>query len=347
MKILLTTDFHIGFRPKSHVTPRSAKLYEEMVYDIAVAASSYEADLKINLGDLFDKYSNSEEVILQGAHAVEGYEFVMSGNHDVRNIHGSTSSLELLSQMRPGVRFTHAGPEICQYAGNGFQFTACCHYFTQAEFEAAIRKACGMIRHNKLDMLLLHCNVGDGHGEEIVGDQSSLYLTSELQELVSERFDFVFVGHEHVRRKVKNNIFILGNHFPLSFGEMSDRWVHVLDTETKEIEKIKVFDVSRSYRQISAADLINSASELDLEGECYFLEVDGEIKPEERPELSKALVTVWKNNCYTLLALKNNVTISGGKGKAKKQSSSAMDFMAYLTQQVEQAGFEEELKEVQ
>jgi hypothetical protein len=346
VKILFSTDFHIGFRPKSHVTSRSARLYEEAVLEAATAIKDIPANLRVNLGDLFDKYSNSESVILDAKYAVEGYDIVMSGNHDVRNIYDSTSSLELLAAMRPNVYFTHQGAKWNQTEFGDFRILTCCHYFTQGLFEEAIRSVCDQRRDSKKEILLLHCNVGDGHGEDIVADQSSLYLTSELQELVSSRFDLVLVGHEHVRRRVKDNLIVLGNHFPLSFGEMADRFVHVLDTTTMELEKIKVFDVSKSLKQISAGDLMNCEGMMELGGgDICFVEVDGEIKPEQRAYLSKALVNLWKHNDDSLLAVRNNVTISAGK-KQSKTSTSASDFMTFLAEQVEEAGFAEEMKEL-
>lgn len=343
-RIVFTTDFHIGFRPKSHVTQKSALAYQGAVLSTALACNEEPADHRINLGDLFDKYSNPESVILDAREVVKDYDWVLSGNHDVRNIEGSVSSLDVLEHSGVNVAFTHQEANWETRWVGGVTFHALCHYYSQGEFEAAVRSVCQHVKAGS-DVLLLHCNVGDGHGNEVEADQSSLYLTSELQDLVSKTFRWVLVGHEHVRRVVKPNLIILGNHFPLSFGEIGEKYIHVLDTETMELEAKTIYNEPKVM--IDAQDLIRCEGVVNLSNETDFVEITGTIQPDERPELSRALICLWRNNTDQLLAVRNNVEVLGAPAAKRRSASAGQDFVSYLRQQVEEAGFGEELEELE
>lgn len=348
MKILLTTDFHIGFRPKSHVTTASAAAYQAEVKERALRASAYEAqaEARYNLGDLFDKFTNSEAVIADGIEVAKHYDLVLSGNHDVRNIEGSVSSIQIAERAGCKVAFTHAGLGSVPFHKGGVEFTALCHCYTQGDFEAAVRRASEAQDPCAARVLLLHCNIGDGHGSEVEADQSSLYLTEELQDLVCENFDLVLVGHEHNKRTVtrpgkKGRIEILGNHFPLSFGEMCDKFIHVLDTDTMELEAVKVWDSRYGYAQLRYSELFEDRPV--KWADTQFLEITGQVKQEDKPALARAITQLWKSHPH-LLAVKNSTEVIGADRKAEVRK--AVDFTSYLREEVVKAGYEEELKEI-
>ena len=349
MKLRLITDTHIGFRPKSHVTLKSASLYEQQVFDRAVDASGFTQMLArkvVHLGDLFHKHSNPEPVISQGADLVEVCDLVMSGNHDIRNREGSVSSLELLANLgHESIMFTHADERLHLYEGENFRGIFLCHYYTQEQFEAAIREAVQKKHPDRPNLLFLHCNVGDGHGEVVADEQSSLYLTTELQKLVSDAFDAVFVGHEHNHRIVRKNIYILGNHFPLSFGEMVDKYVWDVEIDGPDvvITPVKVWDKEQNYRQIEVDELLSLG---DLEMTAQFVEIVGEVKAEDKSALSRQILRLWKANEATLLSVRDaaQTIVSEAQGRAKITSS--MTFIERLQEESKAAGFEAEFEEI-
>lgn len=349
MKLRLITDTHIGFRPKSHVTLKSAGLYEETVFERALqAAESDSPRIVYHLGDLFHRHSNPEPVIAKGNQLIRLCNLVMSGNHDIRNRQGSLSSLEFLDFIGiDGLVFTHSqqGPVVF---GPGFQsanFLFLCHYYTQEQFESAIREAVQKKHPDRPNLLFLHCNVGDGHGEVVADEQSSLYLTTELQKLVSDAFDAVFVGHEHNHRIVRKNIYILGNHFPLSFGEMVDKYVWDVEIDGPDvvITPVKVWDKEQNYRQIEVDELLSLG---DLEMTAQFVEIVGEVKAEDKSALSRQILRLWKANEATLLSVRDaaQTIVSEAQGRAKITSS--MTFIERLQEEAKAAGFEAEFEEI-
>lgn len=336
MKVLLATDFHVGFKPKSHVTTASAQRWAgaslQQARDVSLKGES-----RIMLGDMFDKYSNPESVIQAGREIVGCYGLVLSGNHDVHNIEGAVGSLQLIADER--VHFTHEHDSCVTHVfhGDSAEFTALCHYYTQAQFEQALRKACDKVSvHPSPKYLLLHCNVGNGY-EEVTEGSASLYLTDELRELAEGAFDRILVGHEHNARKVSEKTQILGNHFPLSFGQMTDKFVWWLDTETNELAPEKVWD-SKQFASVPYSALAG----MDKSG-LQFIEVTGTVTAEEHASLLKEIVKTWKE-CDWLLGIRNKTTVHTAADA--KPISRTMNFAELLRGQIEAAGYKDLLDEL-
>lgn len=347
MDVFFSTDLHIGFRPKSNVTTASAAAYQQTVYENALEFSEFCAKSKASfiLGDLFDKFSNSERIIAQGMDVVSPYSGVMTGNHDIKNIEGSVSSAQLLASTGK-MFYTHGTePQFVLYEVEDTDFYFCCHYYTQDLFEQAVNQAVEKAKaQGRKSVLMLHANVGDGYTGEVHGEDCTLFLTEALQKKVMSAFDLILVGHEHnkrvvTRKNAKGKIVILGNHFPLSFGEMVNKYVHTLDLATMELTEHLVWDASREYLELSASEVIGK----DVEVPCQFAEIVGNIAPEQKPLLAKAITTIWKNS-PRLLALRNKTEVIGETKKAGAQRTP--DFVSYLKEELVKAGFESELQEI-
>lgn len=350
MKILLGTDFHVGFRPKQHVTTRSAEAYEAAVLEMANELAVIPADLRIALGDVFHRYSNPETVVDQGHALLTNFHYVMCGNHDLRNNVDTLSSLQLIARLGDTTRilFTQGPVSRHTYVEGGLELTFLCHYYSQADFEAAVRSACQDVgRISEKAVLFLHCNVGDGHGKGIDAEQSSLYLTEELQDLVVEHFDLILVGHEHNHRIVKDKIVVLGNHFPLSFGEMTEKYAWILDSETLELSPVLVWSRNR-YLQMTPAQLVESC-EVPLHPEIQFVDIQGELPLSQRAEAARAMMKLWKTN-PDLLAVRNETEVVGVAGYDKntevRGERSSMNFMDRVRDEVGLAGFQKEMQEL-
>lgn len=335
MKVTFFSDPHLGFRPKSHVTTASAKRYQEAVSEAAWNAVARKQGHLICLGDLFHHHSNKEAVIQEGAAILRECYLSLNGNHDALNVAGSVSSFDLAFEMTDSTvtAFTH---KKGNYA-SAFPFWTCCHYFTQEDFEQAVRSACeDAAPVEGYKYLLLHCNVGEGHGQEVEKDGHSLYLTEELQDLVSKTFTRVFVGHEHVARTCKGNIHIVGNTIPLSFGEMADRYVWHLDTETNKLEKETILSINERFEQISYQAAVLPSR--------WWIEVVGSHPVEKRAEINQWIAGMWKEHPH-LLSIKNSVEFTGAS-PLKEKRESFIDLRSAVLSAARDAGFEKELEEL-
>lgn len=350
MKIGLMTDPHVGFRPKSHVTSSSAARYQQEVLDRALEEADRLPATRFLLGDLFDKSMNPEHIIDNGAELASKFAVVMSGNHDVTNREGTVSSLELLGRRgslgKTEVVFTHDGSQFRRIQA-GADFFFLCHYYTQAQFEEAVRAACEAENdpEGRKRVLCLHCNVGDGHGTEVTGEQSSLYLTDELQKLVCEHFGLILVGHEHNHRVVRKKIWILGNHYPLGFDQMVTKHIWILDTETLEMTSIPCWDPKHSYVELSVGDLLDGVKPHEAGAE--FIRLTGEAPAQKRAEIAAAVTQLWKSDddCV-LMAVRNDIVIHGGVASPAEVRRGSMNFAERLEAEAEAAGFAAEYEEL-
>lgn len=340
MKIRFCTDFHLGATLRQHTNSKSQQRLREKLYESALDIVTGQ-EAVVMLGDLFDKHSNKEDIVLQGITVASQCTYVLAGNHDQINIDGSVGSLTLVAETSNGVVLNpHPGKGFVDnrsLGGTGITFIP--HCYTQELFEKSIRAALKVA--SKRDILCLHCNVGTGHGHEIESEGSSLYLTPELEKLVCDAFEYVLVGHEHVGYQRKNLI-VLGNHFPVSFGEIADRFVYEFDTKTRKFAKIKVFDAAAEFETITVEEFMSA--EGDMESACSFVEVAGEILPEDAAKLHRYLLKFWRNNEESLLAVRNSVvTHQADRVKKKVKIESLRDT---LEREAAAAGFMEELEEL-
>lgn len=361
MKIMFATDFHLGRVNRSHTSSRSQKAYKEALYSAAMEIGDIEADFKVCLGDLFDKHTNSEDIINQGIDVASKFDYTLCGNHDVLNVADKCSSFDIVKRAlsngslmyrNEGTRaeFDNLNVEVsenCQV-----RFFSLGHYFTQELFKQSLenctefKNGFSKSKYDKvINILLLHCNVGDGYGEEIESEGSSLYLTSELQNYVKENYDYVFVGHEHVASR-KGNIIVMGNSFPVHFGEIdSDRHVYFLDIDDKGNSKVTsevIYSYKDSYEVIACEELMASNGQIVFDKP--FALIEGSLDVELRPELARAIIAFWKLNESSLLAVKNGVEITSNK-KAKAKAKD-VDIKTALIESAKKAGFYKELEEL-
>lgn len=316
------TDPHLGVRRKSHTTTHSQKTLQDFIYhaclDLVTKGKEANAEVIIG-GDLFDKYSNSEDIIQQGLEICKDSRIVVGGNHDQSNNNEKTSSLMLIStaledqSLENPIIYNKAPNEPYCYSTtfvgeSDVVITTVPHCITQELFEQSIDLAIKnteiSIDHN---ILLLHCNVGEAYGN-VESEGTTLALTDSMQDKVAKHFDLVMVGHEHNPRTLKNGkIVVMGNIFPIAFGEMGDRYCYWYDTETNELTKETISLESEQISRISIDDLLSSAGDLDVQ--TPYIEFTGDIAPADYPAASRALVKFWKVNHDILFAAKSSFSV--------------------------------------
>lgn len=358
MKVLFFTDPHIGVRRASHTTTASQEKMRQFIFDEVVSMLDKNRgemsadDITVCLGDLFDLYSNKEDTLKQGVVVASRCDYVLAGNHDLRNNVDTVSSLQLLQHMEiqddsavdsekskfiispNGASPYYRNVEVCEELALSF----IPHCFTQEIFEKSLDEAISN-RPKTFTILCLHCNVSEGFGHS-EADATALYLTDEMQKKIRKHFDLCLVGHEHEPKEDKR-IVTLGNFFPVSFGEIGNRYVYWFDTETKQLTKDAIFGTDEQYASFSVYEFLSSGG--DIETGVPMVEIVGDITAAEYPDLSRALMKFWKINNETLFAVKNSVSVERPEAVKKNDKGSRMSLPELIKASASKAGFDEEL----
>lgn len=323
-------DLHLGVRRAEHTISKSQAALAQYLFDLAVEIAQ-EAKERLSpvyqAGDMFDRHSNKESVVLQGMKLAALLERAMGGNHDQLNIAGAIGSLHLVKEamgekgqgsviiLNDDMSQPYAFTEVTPGPVKATSITIVPHALTQDLFEQSLREAVRQAEENEgcFKILMLHCNVGDnfGHTE---AEGSTLSLTVALQKEMEETFDLILVGHEHEPDHRSEKTIILGNIFPLSFGEISDRYVWDLDLTTFELTQTPIFVASEQYMRLDVEIALNGNAVIGQK--VQLLEIVGSIKAIDYPALSRAIQGLWHDN-DGLLALKNSVDVERS-GKAEK-----------------------------
>lgn len=296
MAVHFWSDPHLGVRRNSNSTPQSRIRLQQAVF----AAAKEAADLENShcLGDLFDTTANTEEVILQGSLIAERCKTVLSGNHDLPNHEGKLSSLQLLVELAGGVgedgspwpAYIHPGStNIGLVLTRDVATFLVPHKLTQALFDATLEAAPAKVDEvavgARTKVLCLHCN----YNSNFAVNESELNLTREQAEKLLEVFDYVLLGHEHIPRSdFDGRLRILGNLYPTSFADISDKYVWRL--ENGNLTPIKVWDASSGAEEIPWEDLLSGR----LPGrDTQFITITGTAPANRMAEISRATHALW------------------------------------------------------
>ena len=351
--IVFFTDPHLGLNRASGTTSKSKALYKEKLYEVVMAILEANKDSSvICLGDLFDECHNSEEVIFQGQTVAKRCELVIGGNHDISNKVGDVGSLQLVEEVLEGDVVISSPdpskPHFRETSIGGIYFYTIPHCLTQSIFEESVIKATAKASKANTEkrVLLLHCNVSTTAGSfgKVEDGGSSLWLTEELQEKALEVFDKILVGHEHEPKELhQGRLVILGNTYPVSYGEIAPRFIYKMNPVTTDLKKVQIYFPELQFLSLDCNKLMELGGELITSVD--MVELTGELKRKDMAELARAMVKLWKKNPF-LLAVKNSSKLEQQDDATRKTK----DVMKTLKQFVEEAagpaGFAMELKEL-
>lgn len=233
MKILFYSDTHFGLARRENVTEASLRAREEYALKyVSQLTKGY--DVSVCLGDLFDRTSNKEEVIINVADAISSTSYVMAGNHDIVNKEGAVSSLHILKEIhRDKILMTTVVKNVEQTV----RLHVVPHKKTQEEFNKSLEQ---FISSEKLDgvtdFLLLHCNYNNSFSDK----EHELNLSAGTAENLLRRFDTILIGHEHAAKDLLGGrLRIVGSLFPTSFGDAFERHrALVYNTDTKTFKSL-------------------------------------------------------------------------------------------------------------
>jgi len=241
---LIFSDPHLGVSRKANTTRESSKRLQKAVLDPALRllANYKDKAMPICVGDVFDKFSNNEDILAQGIALCSQCEYVLAGNHDSQRNSKQMSSLDLLSEE---VFVTGVAPKIILQSYKLKQegpFTFVPHAHSQAEFENRLARARPSEKHPK-NYLFLHCSYNRNLGADSEGEEASLNLTESLAtELLNRGFDRIFLGHEHKPASyLGGKVQVVGNTYPTSFGDISDKRAILLHIDKDELEDVPLY----------------------------------------------------------------------------------------------------------
>lgn len=282
--MLLFSDPHLGLVRQSHTTPASRVALSQIIFSQVLGLLAQPGP-RFCLGDLFDRFSNPESVILQGLQ-VANDAFVLAGNHDSSNRENVLSSLAFLQSFQPGNIITQ--PKMLLE-----EFYCIPHVLTQTEFEHLLDTA------PAAPVLCLHCN----YASPFAQNESTLNLTREKAEKLLARFNYILIGHEHNERSdFDGRVQMLGCTFPTSFSDTKTdkyQWDYTAGKLTRHV----IWSQSR-YVNLPWQSLLDGAP---VQADAQFLEVTGTAPLNALPDIAKKVSETWQR-VPGLLMLRNAAT---------------------------------------
>lgn len=233
MKVRIYSDPHLEAQREAHTTFESRTRLRSRIADTVMTLLIQPgADYTICLGDLFDRYSNPEEAVKSAIPIVERTDLVLAGNHDLVNRESKIGSLQLLHEFFPNkFLISDWGAAESSYFDVGkTRFAAIPHVISQDLFGQAVGDAISAVEQwPGYKVLLLHCNYDRGYTD---GTETAINLPSSMAADLLRHFHTIFLGHEHHPAEFfEGRLVLLGNTYPTSFSDLSDKRTILYDTE--------------------------------------------------------------------------------------------------------------------
>lgn len=318
--ITLFSDPHLGTARKAHTTPESSKRLNQLIFNQCLKVARYnESELNstiVCLGDLFDKTNNDEATLLQGAEVCKYLDLLMAGNHDVANREGVVSTLHALSEVvAPEINsegeVTHelmfcmppsavgGGVHYTTHA-DGAELWVVPHHASQEAFIRTLYKLIDEVTGEHNHYLFLHCNVNFTLAED---NDAVLNLPDEVTEFLLTKFKRIFVGHEHNSyTKFDARLVVVGNTFPTSFSDISDKYLWELDGRSDTLEKVAIWEKSKHYLGLPFGTDLDTVQTPEA---WQFIDVVGRESAATGVEVSRYLNEVRKTFPNALMVRQN------------------------------------------
>lgn len=315
MSIVIFTDPHIGTKRTTGTTPDSRKKLQQAILDTLYSFLPEEQDYDhfyVCAGDVFDTYSNPEEVLAQGRDIMRRCDMVIAGNHDVIPIADKKGSLEYINETeKGGAIIVHApfGKVWVQTEEmDSTLVTGVAHTTTQELFELSLDKAIENRTAASMELpaiLVLHCNFESPHDLT----ETSLNLTEGRAAHLLEYFDYIFLGHEHQPRDLfGGRLVILGNTHPTSFSDISDKRIAIVDNVggNLQVNFKEIWNASQHYSEHDVSDI----ALLPMATTGQFIRLTGQVPSDQLGQVAKAVKKLWKDS-PNLIALRSEVQVTG------------------------------------
>jgi DNA repair exonuclease SbcCD nuclease subunit len=256
MKIAILNDTHLGIRNSSNVFLDNAeKFYEEIFFPYLL-----ENKIKhiLHLGDYYDnrKFVNFRALNRNRQHFLDKLREhkiamdIIPGNHDTfyKNTNEVNSLKELLGHFMNEINIVMK-PTVMKY---GSMKIALLPWIANDNRE----KSLNFIQNCKADWLAGHLELSGFEMMRGIRNQHGMDAS------LFSRFENVLSGHYHVGSK-EQNIHYLGSQMEFFWSDAHDpKGFHVLDTETRELEKI--YNPHTLFHRINYDDTDTSFSDFDF-----------------------------------------------------------------------------------
>ena len=120
------------------------------------------------------------------------------------------------------------------------------------EYLGELNEKCGQ----GINILITHTAVNG------VKNNDGSEVTSGISKNKFGKFDLVFVGHYHNKSKVGSNIHYIGSAYQANFGEDDDKGFIIYDSETKDIERVRLNFPKYITKEIKASEAIASCNDI-------------------------------------------------------------------------------------
>ena len=323
------TDPHLGANRVANTTPKSRMALRQALYSQALACTEGTPPAFM-LGDLFNSYSNSEDVLLQGLEVTRKCKATMAGNHDVHASADAVGSFQALIEAAgsDGLCWAAFGTtEVKSYSLKGAEVFMVPHVTDQGLFEQALRDAVALLKDPKANraVLCLHCN----YNLPWDTTDTALNLTEEAAQDLLNHFDYVLLGHDHhAKVEMDGRLIVLGNTHPTGFGDISDKYRYALLPDGSMVRQ-PIWQKGQQYDEVDVggrtAGILHDW--VRDNNAPQFIDIVGEVVADEVVELNRTVNKLWAAGA---LAIRNRVSVQGAEVEVSDTT-----LITSLAQQVE------------
>lgn len=293
-------DTHLGNSASSHTTRKSSKALDRAIFDTALGcatAAKGRNDTIIHGGDLFHRFSNNEEIILQGIEIAKYCDAIVGANHDLSNRDNARSSIEIVDTVHNNVIMACVNEIVVEEftTSDGINIVVVPHHSSQDLFDKALARV------SSGDLLFLHCN----YNSPFAHNDASLNLTPEQAELLLKKVNYIVLSHEHnPRTELDGRLIVTGNTHPTNFGDISDKYYYEY-TKDSGFTKHLVWSKTKGYRKVNVEEFLSGGIDYT---DVNFIEVVGNnVKREFSADISKEISRVWSLELPNLYMIRNNI----------------------------------------
>jgi hypothetical protein len=255
-RVAIINDVHFGVRRSAGTTPESRLALEKWMFEQFDKCLAIPHDKLLIAGDLFDKRSVPEHVMLEVVKRLRKEDCsIMLGNHDTSGISDGVtiSSAEFVAKL--------SGCEIIS-APRLWEGVYCIpHLFNQQRHEEAIAEVPDDV------ILVTHCNIDNPWAS----GEHSLNLSLEEIKALELRGVAILAAHEHANRK-QGIVTVLGNNFPSSIADClgGSKYCHIL--EDGVLKPIETWNASDFCEMHHSEMFPTDVRFIRITGECAVAE---------------------------------------------------------------------------
>lgn len=300
MELLFVGDIHLGYKRKSFTSSIAKGRYEEQLLNHGLKALGLGVSTKIQVGDVFDRYNNSDSVLINGIDLCYLADLVVAGNHDISNTLEDNSTLKMVDEViNKSVDFIFPDKQEetpTPYRVYGDTAVAVIPYcYTQEQFELEIQKAYDLEIPEKVTYKLLVMHTNYNLSYELTDTTNN--LTKDDAEALLEKYDYIISGHEHnYNSYFKGRLIMTGSVFPLSTAELEDKYVHTFNSETGKFTRECIWSAEKHSVSYDVTKLPD-----ELPEDTQFVTITGRAKAADVVESQKVIASWWSKSTGLLV----------------------------------------------